>query len=394
MLHLRLKSKKNTIFVLKLVTAVLCCFIHLPTFAQELDVYNQSVRQQGMGGVYVFRDDDASSMLQNPAYTCYTEGMNWTLMGVGLGLNNYENYTQVQEVSKTISDNGGTMTLASLTPLYGRRFRTSFGGQTTLTLPCFGFSIWSDNYVSFKLENPVLPNLNIKYQSDYALQFALAFPIGPVKFGLAPKRVTRTGGAGDFGAANINGLTGETIKNSIGLEGAAYAIDIGLAIRRSELPFNPTFSLAWKDVGTTTFLPTSSKSTPERQKDNMTFGLTFDGSIPLFGVSGGIEYRHAGDTGVPFSKKFHTGVEVTLATFDFRAGFYQGYPTYGLGVDLLLATLEASYYQVETGTYAGQAGDPRYNVSLLFNLGFDPDFNLVATGGGTNGKRRALKQRR
>ena len=89
-------------------------------------------------------------------------------------------------------------------------------------------------------------------------------------------------------------------------------------------------------------------------------------------------------------KKIHVGAEIQLGFMDVRAGFYQGYFGYRLGIDLWLLQLDAALYTVEKGIYAGQTPEQKLQVGLLFDMEFDPNFKLTETGG----KRRKLKQRR
>ena len=143
-------------------------------------------------------------------------------------------------------------------------------------------------------------------------------------------------------------------------------------------------------MGSTAFQQTGGATAPERQKDNLVLGMTVDGSIPFLGMAAGFEYRHISDTGEQIGKKLHLGAEVSLAMFDLRAGFYQGYTSYGLGLDLWLLQLDAAWYQIEKGVYPGQTPDERVQLGLMMNLEFDPNFSLVGAGG----KKRRLKQRR
>lgn len=340
-----------------------------------------------MGGVYVFDSSDATSILQNPAYSCFTEGFNWTMFNMGFGINGLQIYSDLQSI-------GAINGISSLAPLYGKNVWLGGGGNSTMTFPCFGFSVYGVASTGFRLSSPPFPFMEFSLLNDYAFLGGFAVPISPIlSVGLNLKRTTRQGGATTIGATNLISATTSTLTNAITNKGNGYGADLGVVARLGAAPFNPTFSLNWKDIGSTQFIKTGGTDSPDRLKDNLIGAVTFDGSIPGLGVGGGLEYRHITDTGEPWTKKIHLGLELNLLFVDLRAGFYQGYTTYGLGVDLLFLQLDVASYSVEKGAYAGQTEDKRIQVALSTTISFDPSFNLVALG--ANGKgRRKVKQRR
>jgi hypothetical protein len=361
-------------------------FWAVPSQATELFEYNQSVRQLGMGGVYAFNENDASSMLNNPGYLCFTEGMNWTVFNLGGGINGLQIFNDISSIG-TISGIG------SLTPLYGKNIWAGGSGHSTLTFPCFGFSAYGSGSVALQLYNPPAPNMDVSYIYDYAFTAGLGIKWNEVtSLGLNIKRIHRTGGAGVLGVSTLASVTTNSIVDQFSNEGDGYGVDVGWVSRFSHLPFHPTFSAMWKDIGSVQFSKSKGATNPDRLKDNLVIAGTLDGSIPLLGFSAGFEYRHANDQGLQFGQKMHLGVELSLAMVDLRAGFYQGYVSYGLGMDLWLFQLNAASYSVEKGAYPGQSEDARIQVSLDATLSFDPDFNLVGMGAASN--KRKLKQRR
>jgi hypothetical protein len=354
--------------------------------AAELFEYNQSVRQLGMGGVYAFNESDAASMLNNPGYLCFTEGMNWTVFNVGGGINGLQIYNDISSIG-TISGIG------SLTPLYGKNIWAGGAGHSTITFPCFGFSGYDSGFAALQLYNPSFPNMDVSYINDYGIMAGFGLKLSEVSsIGLNLKRITRLGGTGVLGVSTLASVTTNSIVDQFSNEGYGYGIDVGWVSRFTHLPFNPTFSAMWKDIGSVQFSKTKGATSPDRLKDNLVIAGTLDGSIPLLGFSAGFEYRHANDQGLQFGQKMHLGAEFSLAMVDLRAGFYQGYVSYGLGMDLWLFQLNAASYSVEKGAYPGQSEDARIQVSIDATLSFDPDFNLVGMGAASN--KRKLKQRR
>lgn len=373
--------------LLKLASIILF-FISWRASAAEIYEPYQTIRQLGMGGVYIFDSGDAGSMFQNPGYLCYTKGLNITVFDIRLGLGDLQAYMD-------LTNNGTSSLPTSMSQFYGKDIWINSNGYLAVTLPCFGVAGVYDGTASFQLHNPAYPQLNTFYLTEYGAYGGGGFQIGDrLSFGLNIKRLTRKGGPYVFGPQAIASLSGssgvQTLAQSINNEGIGWGLDAGIVSRFDNLPFNPTLSLSWKNTGSTAFVKTNGNDAPERQKDNLTLGATIDGSIPLIGMSAGIEYRHITDNGEQIGKKIHMGAEFHLAMFDVRAGLYQGYPTYGLGIDFFLLKLDASLYKVETGVYPGQDPQQRFQIGFTTELGLDPNFNIIDM----NGRSRRLKQRR
>ncbi len=370
---------------------IFCLFVGT---VRAVEIYEpfQSVRQLGMGGVYVFHENDAGSFVQNPAYTCVTEGFNWTLFNAGIGVGDIQSFTSLIEGSGSLPD---ANSFSALSPFYGKYLWFNAGAFSSFTLPCFGFAATYSGLAKFSMHNPAFPQLDTFYMTESGYRIGGGLRISEVlALGMDIKRINRAGSPISFGPDQLANLSASgsisSLAQSAQNEGLGHGLDLGVVSRFSMLPFNPTVSLAWKDVGSTAFAKTKGNDAPDRQKDNLTLGLTFDGAVPLLGIAGGIEYRHITTQGEQIGKKLHLGTELSLAFLDLRAGFHQGYTTYGFGIDLWILQLDAAWYKVERGVYPGQSPDERAQIGLMMELEFDPNFNLTEAGG----KKRRLKQRR
>lgn len=365
--------------------AVLFFIFSFQAEARELAVMGQSVRQLGMGGVYIFDGEDAGSFLQNPAYTCFTKGLNITLAEFAVGVTG-------GKVAQDLQSLGSIDDPSDLDPLYGKNVWLGGGGHSTVMLPCFAVSLWTQAYTSFLLQNPAFPNMDMTLISDWGMQLGGGIPITKdIALGLSAKRVTRKGGTKNIGPDVLNNPSTDAILAEFQNTGVGYGLDVGLVGRFEEVALNPTVSLMWRDIGDTAFTKSaSSAEAPDHQEDNLTLGMTVDGSGYGFGWSAGLEYRHINTVGEELGKKIHFGTEFMLGPIDLRGGWYQGYPTYGVGMNIWLFTLDAAMYSIEKGAYPGQTRDERMQVSLTFDLSFDANFNLTDT----KNKRRSLKQRR
>lgn len=350
--------------------------------AAELRSSGQNIRALGMGGVRLSTGEDAAVMLWNPAGLHFSQGLRLDLFNLGLGTNGYQNY-------QTFTELGTIHGLDDLTPLFGKPFNVGLNGYAAMSLPNVGFAVYDEGWTDLMFNNPAFPELNVAYYNDYGYALGGAFGAGGAAFGLSVKRITRMGGIRTIGADMLDGFDTSTVASMFTDEGVGYGLDLGF-MYKAPAPLNPTVSVAWQNVGHTQFQLTKGTVTPPGIRDNLVLGASVDGSVGLAGMAAGVEYRHVGLQGEQLGKKIHMGAEVNLLNMDFRAGFYQGYTTYGFGLDLFLFRLDAAMYSAERGAYAGQTPDERLTVGLSASFGFDPDFNLISIGG----KSRKLKQRR
>lgn len=359
-----------------------------PSIAAQLRSYHETIRNLGMGGVRVANSHTSMAGAWNPAYLGYNSGLNVTVFDAGAGLNGLQAFSSFSEVDWS----GG---ISSFNGLYGKPLWLGANGFGAVTFGNFGGYFSAGYELNVALKDPALPTLETSYFEDdfYILGFGKAFSSG-FSVGANIKRVIRRGGSQVIPTVDLLDPTftenlQDNIVGSLTAEGQAVGVDVGLAYRFPTL-MSPTLSLSWQDVGYTSFLSSDSNNPVSPLRDNLTFAATFEQDLPLIGIAGGFEYRHIGNPEEQIGKKIHLGAELRFLFMDFRAGLYQGYPSYGLGLSLWLIQLDLVSYSNEFGIYPGQTPQQRIQLALNMNLSFDPDFNLI----NLDGERRKLKRRR
>ncbi len=357
--------------------------------AAELFSFGETPRSFGMGGVRTLRGDgdDSSVVIWNPAGLAYISGVKWTMYNVGLGA------TTAQAARDVISSGAtGGSGLAALDPYYGVPVYINGMGYTAIAVPSFGIAAFDYGYGKFLLHNPAFPQLQTTYINDSGYNVSGALDFGGVAVGATFKKINRKGGPKTIGVDVISsGLSQTTLLNYFTDQGTGYGFDLGLMYKMPS-PLNPTLHISWLNVGKISFIQTGGSQAPPMLDDDLSMGFSVGAHSALGGFSTGIEYRHIGNSNEQLGKKIHLGAELNIPLIDIRAGFYQGYPTYGVGLDVLFFELNAALYTMETGAYPGQTPDQRFMFGISTSLSFDPNFKLSEVGGG--GKRRKLKQRR
>ena len=373
------------LFFLLLFFQIFTCL----SFAQssgELYERPRNVRSLGMGGVYIPFVNGPDAIVHNPAALGRVEGINFHLAEVNIGANGeeaYEIYKDLDELDDPNTYNG----------LFGKRLWAQVNGQTSFAIPYFGMGYYTDYNVSLELHNPGFPEFETYFRNDQAYVIAGAFTIGPGAYvGIAGKKVDRWGGdTQDLGLSTIaNASDLEAIGDNFDNKGTGYGIDIAV-LQEIDLPFlKPTLTAVWQDVGSTAFTQTGGADAPPRIAQNLSVGAGVLLDLPGLDVSAGVEGRHLLEPDIQIGKKVHLGAEVSLPLIDVRAGYSQGYLSYGVGLNLFILRVDAASYTEELGVYPGQTAEQRYMVAISLDLGFDADFKFTDN----NGKKRRLKQRR
>jgi hypothetical protein len=366
-----------------LIAQIIFCISSISQSA-ELRSWGENVRGHGMGGVRVFDGTQASVMMWNPAGLNYMKGFHFDVLDFSAATDGKESYEKLKNVG-TIS------TFADLNGLYGIPIHADNRIGVNLAIPHFGISAFSDFNGDFSIRNPTLPEIQAAANWDYGVYLGGAFDVGPIAFGIAGKRVNRRGGDVVITADQLIGFDTTSIQSLVNDSGVGFGFDLGMMYRPGT-NWNPTLGLTWQDVGTTTYYYTGGTKAPPPTKDNVILSGSFQGEAFLTGIAGGFEYRHISNSNEQLGKKIHLGIEASLLNFDFRAGLYQGYPTYGVGVDLFLVEVNAAYYKVETGLYPGETIDERIEIGITTGFGFDSSKGGLSSF--SKRGRRSLKQRR
>lgn len=366
----------------------LCLFSFQFLNGAELRTHHQNVKGLGMGGVMVARPSTAMAFAWNPGYLAFNSGLNLTLFDAGLGLNGLQAYSSFADV-----DWGAG--LSAWGNIYGKPLWLGAEGLAALSLGQWGIYYNKSYDLSLVLNDPVLPVMDASYLEDEFYMIGYGFKLTDnLGLGFNIKNVVRKGGQTRIGTTSLTDPSftnnfQDNIINSLSGDGIGYGIDWGV-VYRLNMPFSPTLSFSWRDFGITSFSSASQLSAVQPIRDNVTLGAYFFQDLPLIGVSGGVEYRHAFNYDEQMGKKIHLGGEIQFLFFDIRAGLSQGYPSYGLGFDFWLFQMDIAYYTNEMGVYPGQTPQERLQLGLNMDLSFDPDFNLIRIGG----ERRQLKKRR
>lgn len=364
-------------------------FLFLSLFAkvQAAELYQPGLpsRCLAMGGACVSQVKGAQALFLNPAALAKVQGFDFIIAQVKAGISK-----DTLDFSSQFSG-GSTFQATDLNNLYGKTIMADIDARSGFVMPNFGFGVYSNNYTKMQFSDPTFPTFNMNLISDYGYVIGGSMLLdNSSSVGATFRHVKRWGGNQDINVASLTGASANDLaNNNFQNYGTGHAIDLAyMKVFNGSL--KPALSIVWRDIGVTQFNKTSGVADPPRQTDNLILGLSLEQEISFMNLYHGIEYSHITDYAEEPTKKLHFGSELSIGPLDLRAGFNQGYLTYGVGLDLWFFELEATSYATEMGTYAGQLKSDRYNISLTIEMDFDQSFKLLDS----KGKKRRLMQRR
>lgn len=352
-------------------------------WATEIFEYAKPLKAWGMGGVQIPFVKEGDAVMANPAALGFVSSVTWQMFDVSFGLNGQDAYNNFKDFQAPSSP-------ADYNDLIGKKLWVGGAGKMGLVTPNFGLTILSDTKFSGIVRNPAYPEFDVSYFSDTTLAMGFAFAIGPLQtVGATIKQISRWGGNQTIGLSTLSSGTTTAVTDQFQNKGRGFGLDLAYMMK-IPTPLNPSFSIVWQDVGSTSFVKTAGVDAPERIKDNLALGAGLLMDLPGLDLSAGMEYSHVLDNSIQLGKKLHFGTELSLPFIDLRAGLNQGYATYGAGLSILFIDFDVALSKVEAGEYPGQTPEDRVLFGLSFNVSIDADFKMTAK----DGKKRNLKQRR
>ena len=147
--------------------------------------------------------------------------------------------------------------------------------------------------------------------------------------------------------------------------GKGTGVDLGMLMFQKNDMCDLRWALKVDDVGDTHF---TNGQKPFRQTMSSGVGMTFHGATEALHLA--LDYRDIlGEYKEEMFKRVYAGAKLLMRNhLGFAAGYYQGYPTFGVRIDLWAMHLGFSHYSRELGDYMGEK---RRNIYQLYmGIGF------------------------
>lgn len=354
--------------------------------AEPFNRIGQGIRNLGMGNVGVALSHDENALYYNPAGL---GGVDDFFVNLGLL---FETSDDAINLSKELQEVKDADTSDTLSATLGKEVHYRLMAMTNIIVPfdffVFGASALGEGWVDFEFENPALPNTTFSYQVDVLNTLGGAIPLGKggLVIGASTRNVQRQGiyppitlSIDNFVSAgnDSGGLTGQFT----GADNAAWGQGYDLGIHwRIEGDTSMTVGVVAQNIGGMPFIRKGSRTYPRDVNAEYSAGISFQPGGDFFRFLYAFDIRDItaqGTSDSDYTKRVHTGVELGILPIDsasnfiaFRAGYNQGYATYGFEINPFLfarfITIQVAVYGEETGETAGSGKQARRLAQLSF----------------------------
>lgn len=405
----------------KLISTSLLMALTMTTssYASENPAFIQFVRPLGMGGAFTAVADDHNIFFFNPAGMVQRTGAQTTLLEIAGGvstdlldakdfiddheneLTHYKDLSTQQQIALSNQIN------REIVPLRPRAnvaadVASFVSGPKFFGMPIHGgFGAFGQVDASFRFVPGITPALSFDINNDIVLPLSIAhrwdapwkIP-GKIGVGLTGKFIRRS----QMSEQNISILQfdGGDLKAPPLQTGHGIGGDLGFLYQPHER-FN--FGVMVQDLGGTKlsfdkadaekgYAARPAKDSVIRPRTNIGAAMTpkkllwllptndrwmFAADVRDIAPSNNEHVFFESGLKKPFGEnlytRIHLGAELRWWFFRFRGGAYQGYPSFGLGLDIPFLKLDYAYYARERGLRAGDDEEKNHVISLALRFG-------------------------
>jgi hypothetical protein len=364
----------------------------------ELRRPGQGVRNLGMGNAGIGLSFDENALFYNPAGLASVDSI---LVGFPFLMEvSDDSVNIIKEVSKLSGDSKNADIVALL---MGKRVHFRSLIDLNLIMPfgelmTFGAAHGIETQFDFGVRNPVAIEIDFGFRLDRINNFGFALPVARGRWlvGAGVETIERCDiplTTATFGTVLNNSDIGSSIgKCELNDLKRAQTFNFGFQRRlETASALKMTWGVTANNVGGLKFKRSDNETSPADQNPEYSTGFSWQPSWGPVRLLYAIDIRdltmeHADDTDCQSKKstdclwkRLHIGTEIGIfpidsgaSTFAIRAGFNQGYFTYGFELNPFIVfrglNIQYAVYKTETGSQIGDRPDKRKVFQL--NLGF------------------------
>ena len=364
----------------------------------ELRRPGQGVRNLGMGNTGIGLSFDENALFYNPAGLASVDSI---LVGFPFLMEvSDDSVNIIKEVSKLSGDSKNADIVALL---MGKRVHFRSLIDLNLIMPfgelmTFGAASGIETQFDFGVRNPVAIEIDFGFRLDRINNFGFALPVARGRWlvGAGVETIERCDiplTTATFGTVLNNSDIGSSIgKCELNDLKRAQTFNFGFQRRlETASALKMTWGFTANNVGGLKFKRSDNETSPADQNPEYSTGFSWQPSWGPVRLLYAIDIRdltmkHADDTDCQSKKstdclwkRLHIGTEIGISpidsgasTFAIRAGFNQGYFTYGFELNPFIVfrglNIQYAVYKTETGSQIGDRPDKRKVFQL--NFGF------------------------
>lgn len=364
----------------------------------ELRRPGQGVRNLGMGNTGIGLSFDENALFYNPAGLASVDTI---LVGFPFLMEvSDDSVNIIKEVSKLSGDSKNADIVALL---MGKRVHFRNLIDLNLIMPfgelmTFGAASGIETQFDFGVRNPVAIEIDFGFRHDRINNFGFALPVARGRWlvGAGVETIERCDiplTTATFGTVLNNSDIGSSIgKCDLNDLKRAQTFNFGFQRRlETASALKMTWGVTANNVGGLKFKRSDNETSPADQNPEYSTGFSWQPSWGQLRLLYAIDIRdltmkHADDTDCQSKKstdclwkRLHIGTEIGISpidsgasTFAIRAGFNQGYFTYGFELNPFIVfrglNIQYAVYKTETGSQIGDRPDKRKVFQI--NFGF------------------------
>ncbi len=336
---------------------------------QQFPILYQGVLVEGMGGAFTAVADDSNAPFYNPAGLDNIQSSTFQILNISADVTYPTLYPNLYNSLNGASTSNPSSYINAFNNVAGQSLYARVGDYSNYTTHDFAIGLLSNNQVlGVANASPTTTNLaSLAALSDSGVVISGAYgffnhhlQVGGTLMGLY-QMFENIPSLSVSQASAISSTLSGNLSHGFGIVG-----NLG-AIYHFDLPLNPTLGASILNVGTASF--GDAGSLPQL----INAGVGIDPDIGFGRLLADFDYvdvtnylYYTGD-----SLWLHTrfGVQYQFPEIlTVSAGLYEGYPTFGVGIDLWAVEVNASYYTEEASPIPGL--NPDHIVSLQVAFGW------------------------
>lgn len=383
-----------------ILIVILLIIAALPLFAQEKEappIYYPSPRVAGMGGAYTAYAIGPDSLFFNPAGYALPGNKDFFILDATIKLNG-----DSVEILKKANNVNFDMSALISDPDFINSLLSSKLGIGASGLPFigwvgggFGIGLFDTvNSTIVTIPSGIAPNMHIDLNADIGLITGFSLHLGPIYVGANFKYFYRLWTNYETGLLTLTSSLSDVSTYQLPFDinlGQGYGFDLGTIVKLG----NIQIGIVAKDIKTTIKYYTTN-NLDEIQNDiqkisdsdqkisvpmqiNTGIAVYLGSIIPIIldkvvltadihDVNGFIEEYKAGNK-YTLGTKLYLGAEArVLGLFRIRGGLYQGYPAFGLTVNLAIIQFNFTYFTRELSSIPGLMPEENFlmNISMIW----------------------------
>jgi len=348
-------------------TVVLSLFSTSNIFAGEYSYIYKGVRPMGMGGAFVAVSNDANALFYNPAGLADITERRVSLLNLAAETSpdGYDMFSDALDVDFDSAEE----TASFLQSYIGEYSHVGLSFFPYYVKPGFAFALIGSGTMNLQARDRQSPKLIVDSVGDAgaALGYARSFFDDNLLVGAGVKYIMRKSLDEEYTVLDITTDDFEDRLEDDYEDGQGALLDLGIMYKFRDVQIG-TRNIDFQVGLSANNLIDNDMGDAKDIEDHIDLGFAAKIDRWIFALDYVDLFSQVGDDDDP-GKRIRLGAEFAYKPFLFlRFGFYQGYMTFGIGLETKNIQFDLLTYSEEVGTYSGQRDDRRYMLRLGFGF--------------------------